>query len=252
MCIFSVHMYSLFGYYYHPLAEYLKGKTNIRKEKALPRGSSRRWVQEGGWPTRHQARQVSGSRLCAGRPCSSPPTPTAHRFNSPHPPYAKCTGIAHEEECPRVASPAPSGMSTLLTSVGWQASCSLESHLQPSGHPLSLHRWGADQADLHHSGTFLASVWFSYFCSIYVKCHSVLPKEIIVHLTLSSFEIINIWLVMCWSCQRHMSSCSKEPDTESSYAEDVVCLHAQVLVARAHHHHPQQQQRHRRALQCAL
>lgn len=119
------------------------------------------------------------------------------------------------------------------------------SHLQPSGHPLSLHRWGADQTDLHHSGTFLASVCFSYFCPIYVKCHSVLPKEIIVHLTLSSFEIINIWLVTCWSCQRHMSSCSKEPDTESSYAEDVVCLHAQVLAARAHHHHPQQQQRHR-------
>ena len=42
-------MYSLFGYYYYPLAEYLKAKTNIRKEKALPRGKlkkmgSGRWV----------------------------------------------------------------------------------------------------------------------------------------------------------------------------------------------------------------
>lgn len=41
-----------------------------------------------------------------------------------------------------------------------------------------------------------------------------------------------------------MSSCSKGPDAESSFAEDVVRLHAPVLVARAHHRHPQWRRRH--------
>lgn len=47
----------------------------------------------------------------------------------------------------------------------------------------------------------------------------VLPKEIIVHLVVCSFEIINIWLVRCWSWELHVGSCSKGPDTESPFAE---------------------------------
>lgn len=47
----------------------------------------------------------------------------------------------------------------------------------------------------------------------------VFPKEIIVHLIICGFEIINIWLVGCGSWKLHMSSCSKGPDTESSFAE---------------------------------
>lgn len=47
----------------------------------------------------------------------------------------------------------------------------------------------------------------------------VLPKEIIVHLVVCSFEIINIRLVRCWSWELHVGSCSKGPDTESPFAE---------------------------------
>lgn len=47
----------------------------------------------------------------------------------------------------------------------------------------------------------------------------VLPKEIIVHLIICSFEIINIWLVGCWSWELHVCSCSEGPDAESPFAE---------------------------------
>lgn len=166
MCIFSFHMYSLFGYYYHPLAEYLKGKTNIRKEKALPRGSSRRWVQEGGWPTRHQARQVSGSRLCAGRPCSSPPTPTAHQFNSPRPPYAKRTGIAHEEECPQ------GGLSGTVRHVHVAHKCGLAG-LLPSGihifNHLVIHSLFTGEEQIKQIFTILEPFWPAFVSLISVQ-----------------------------------------------------------------------------------
>ena len=47
----------------------------------------------------------------------------------------------------------------------------------------------------------------------------VFPKEIVVHLVICGFEIINVWLVGCWSWKLHVSSCSKGPDAESSFAE---------------------------------
>lgn len=84
----------------------------------------------------------------------------------------------------------------------------------------------------------------------FLKGHStgiqffVFPKKIIVHLIICCFEIINIRLVWCWSWKFHMSSCSKGSDTESSFAEDVVRLHAPVLVTRAHHGHSQRRRRH--------
>lgn len=76
------------GYCYRPPAEYLKVKTNIREEKVLTKGSSKRWLQAGG------ARAPGGlsrSRQCAGRSCrSSPRTPAAARRS--HSPCPLCAG----------------------------------------------------------------------------------------------------------------------------------------------------------------
>lgn len=72
----------------------------------------------------------------------------------------------------------------------------------------------------------------------------VFPEEIIVHLVICGFEVINIGLVRCWSWELHMSSCSKGPDTETPLAEDVVCFHAPILVTGAHDRHPQRRRRH--------
>lgn len=47
----------------------------------------------------------------------------------------------------------------------------------------------------------------------------VFPKEIVVHLIVGGFEIVNIWLVRSWPWKLHMGSRSKRPDTESSFAE---------------------------------
>lgn len=186
----------------------------------------------GGWMAHQvQARWVSRRKLCAGKPWNSPPTPAAaHPFNSPHPPYTECTGIAHRWRMPPGWPLCHcSGCPHCLQAWVGRSPALWNSDLQPSGHSLSLHKWvAANQIHLCCSGTFLARVWFSYFCLIYVKCHSFLPKEITVHLTLSSFEIINIWLIMCWSSQSHVSSCSKELAIEFSFAADVVYLRAQV------------------------
>ena len=63
----------------------------------------------------------------------------------------------------------------------------------------------------------------------------VFPKKVFVHLVTRGSEIINVWPVACWSWKLHVCSCSSGPDTESSFAKDVVHLHAPVLVVRAYH-----------------
>lgn len=47
----------------------------------------------------------------------------------------------------------------------------------------------------------------------------VFPKEVIVHLIVCGFEIINVWLVGRWSWKLHVSPCPKGPDAESPFAE---------------------------------
>lgn len=230
-------MYSLFGYYYYPLAEYLKANTNIRKEKALTRGNSRRWVQKGAQPTGHQARQVSRSRLRSRKPCGSSPTPaTAHQSNSSCFPCAECTGIVHRWRTPQ------GGLSMAALDVHiahWLAGLLLSgiqifNHLV--GWSLFLPRWGSDQTDLYSSGDFLARTWFSYFCPTYVKCYSVLPKEIIVHLIIHSFKILNIWLVMCHFWKLDIRTGHWLPICWGCCVP--LCS---VLVSPAHHRHLQQQ-----------
>lgn len=46
----------------------------------------------------------------------------------------------------------------------------------------------------------------------------VFPKEVIVHLIVCGFEIVNIRLVGGWSWKLHVGSCSKGPDAESPFA----------------------------------
>lgn len=47
----------------------------------------------------------------------------------------------------------------------------------------------------------------------------VFPKEVIVHLIICGFEIVNIRLVGCWSWKLHVGSCSEGPDAEPPFAE---------------------------------
>ena len=95
-----------------------------------------------------------------------------------------------------------------------------------------------DQSDTSHTShppdDLSASLRVSHGIQFFV-----FPEEVIVHLVICGFEVINIGLVRCWSWELHMSSCSKGADTETSLAEDVVCFHAPILVTRAHHRHPQ-------------
>ena len=58
-----------------------------------------------------------------------------------------------------------------------------------------------------HSGSLRVSHGIQFF---------VFPEEMIVHLVIRGFEVINIGLVRCWSWELHMSSCSKGADTETS------------------------------------
>lgn len=60
-----------------------------------------------------------------------------------------------------------------------------------------------------HSGSLRVSHGIQFF---------VFPEEIIVHLVICGFEVINIGLVRCWSWELHMSSCSKGADTETTFA----------------------------------
>ena len=88
-CMYLLIPYVQFiGYCSCPPAEYLKVKTNIREEKVLTKGSSKRWLQAGG---AQAPGGLSRSRQCAGRSCrSSPRTPAAARRS--HSPCPLCAG----------------------------------------------------------------------------------------------------------------------------------------------------------------
>lgn len=165
----------------------------------------------------------------------------AHRPCFPCPHCAECPGRAHSGGMPpwrplrgfrgcQCWSRALAGRSPAL----WN------SNLPPTGPTLCLS--GEDQ--VKQVFAVLEPFWpgLDLLISVQHVQNAVLrvelfvfPKEITVHLIIYSFEIINIGLVGCWSWRLHVCPFSKGLDTESLFAEDIVHLHALVMVAWADH-----------------